>query len=88
MSQLNPQLVSFVRRGTLCFVAMALCGTLLPGLASAQNTNTSYPSGPVTLLVPFTTGTGADLLALLLGPRLADKWKVSVVTDNKPGASA
>jgi len=39
------------------------------------------------LSVPFTTGTGADLLARLLGPKLADQWKVSVVTDNKAGAS-
>ena len=60
------------------------------GVAHAQNSpaaNSAYPAAPVTLLVPFTTGTGADLLARLLGPKLADKWKVSVVTDNKAGAS-
>ena len=60
------------------------------GVANAQNSpaaNSAYPAAPVTLLVPFTTGTGADLLARLLGPKLADKWKVSVVTDNKAGAS-
>jgi tripartite-type tricarboxylate transporter receptor subunit TctC len=87
MSHLNAQPVSFARRGTLCFAAMALCSTLWSSQASAQNTHATYPSGPVTLLVPFTTGTGADLLARLLGPKLADKWKVSVVTDNKAGAS-
>jgi tripartite-type tricarboxylate transporter receptor subunit TctC len=47
----------------------------------------SYPASTVTLVVPFTTGTGADLLARLLGPKLADRWKVAVVTDNKAGAS-
>lgn len=47
----------------------------------------SYPASNVTLVVPFTTGTGADLLARLLGPKLADRWKVAVVTDNKAGAS-
>ena len=62
------------------------------GMANAQTAGASsaanaYPAGPVTLLVPFTTGTGADLMARLLGPKLADKWKVSVVTDNKAGAS-
>jgi len=69
----------------------ALMGFGLMGLqhAAAQNNAATgpYPSGPVTLLVPFTTGTGADLMARLLGPKLADKWKVSVVTDNKAGAS-
>jgi len=69
----------------------ALMGLGLMGLqhAAAQSNAATvpYPSGPVTLLVPFTTGTGADLMARLLGPKLADKWKVSVVTDNKAGAS-
>lgn len=72
-------------------VAGCLAGLSL-GMAHAQSAVGSsvanaYPTGSVTLLVPFTTGTGADLLARLLGPKLADKWKVSVVTDNKAGAS-
>jgi tripartite-type tricarboxylate transporter receptor subunit TctC len=69
---------------------MACWSTFFLGVANAQNSpaaNSAYPAAPVTLLVPFTTGTGADLLARLLGPKLADKWKVSVVTDNKAGAS-
>jgi tripartite-type tricarboxylate transporter receptor subunit TctC len=37
--------------------------------------------------VPYTPGTGADILARLLGPRLAERWKVAVVTENKPGAT-
>jgi tripartite-type tricarboxylate transporter receptor subunit TctC len=47
----------------------------------------AYPPRAVTLLVPFSTGTGADLLARLLGPKLAERWKVTVVTDNRVGAS-
>jgi tripartite-type tricarboxylate transporter receptor subunit TctC len=38
-------------------------------------------------VVPFTTGTGADILARLLGPRLSERWKVAVVTDTKAGAT-
>jgi tripartite-type tricarboxylate transporter receptor subunit TctC len=37
--------------------------------------------------VPYTPGTGADILARLLGPRLAERWKVAVVTENKAGAT-
>jgi tripartite-type tricarboxylate transporter receptor subunit TctC len=81
---------SKIRRQTSWGVA-ALIGLSVMGLqnASAQNNTAAgpYPSGPVTLLVPFTTGTGADLMARLLGPKLAEKWKVPVVTDNKAGAS-
>jgi tripartite-type tricarboxylate transporter receptor subunit TctC len=89
MSQLTNQPSSFTRRRTFCLAALA-CSTFFLCAAHAQNSpaaNSAYPAGPVTLLVPFTTGTGADLLARLLGPKLADKWKVSVVTDNKAGAS-
>jgi tripartite-type tricarboxylate transporter receptor subunit TctC len=37
--------------------------------------------------VPYTPGTGADILARLLGPRLGERWKVAVVTENKAGAT-
>jgi tripartite-type tricarboxylate transporter receptor subunit TctC len=52
-------------------------------LSSAQ----TFPSRPVTLVVPFTTGTGIDILARAIGPRLSERWKQPVVVENKPGAS-
>jgi tripartite-type tricarboxylate transporter receptor subunit TctC len=41
----------------------------------------------VTLVVPFTTGTGIDILARAIGPKLSERWKQPVVVENKPGAS-
>ena len=38
---------------------------------------------PITLVVPYTPGTGADILSRLLGPKMAERWKVPVVTDNR-----
>ena len=46
-----------------------------------------FPSRPVHLIVPYTPGTGADILARVLGPKLGERWKVAVVTENKPGAT-
>jgi tripartite-type tricarboxylate transporter receptor subunit TctC len=46
-----------------------------------------FPSRTVQIVVPFTPGTGADILARLLGPRLAERWKVAVVVDNRAGAT-
>jgi tripartite-type tricarboxylate transporter receptor subunit TctC len=46
-----------------------------------------YPARPVHLVVPYTPGTGADILARVLGPKLGERWKVAVVTENKPGAT-
>ena len=70
------------RRNLMAASVAIMC---LGGAVHAQSP--AYPAAPVTLVVPFTTGTGADLLARLLGPKLADRWKVAVVTDNKAGAS-
>jgi tripartite-type tricarboxylate transporter receptor subunit TctC len=53
------------------------------GIASAQD----FPSRTVHVIVPYTPGTGADILARLLGPRLGERWKVAVVTENKAGAT-
>jgi tripartite-type tricarboxylate transporter receptor subunit TctC len=47
----------------------------------------SFPSRPVTLVVPFTTGTGIDILARVIGPKLSERWKQPVVVENKAGAS-
>lgn len=46
-----------------------------------------YPARPVHLVVPYTPGTGADILARLLGPKLGERWKVAVPAENKPGAT-
>jgi tripartite-type tricarboxylate transporter receptor subunit TctC len=62
----------------------ALFLATLAGVAAAQE---PWPSRPVHVVVPYTPGTGADILARVLGPKLAERWKAAVVTDNKPGAT-
>src|SRR5437868_3934337 len=52
--------------------------------AVAQST---YPNRVVTLVVPTTSGSGADSIGRIIGPRLHERWKQAVVVDNKPGAS-
>src|SRR2546421_3825524 len=47
----------------------------------------SFPSRTVVLVVPFSTGTGIDILARVIGPKLSERWQQPVVVENKPGAS-
>ena len=63
--------------------ALALVLSALSLCACAQ----SFPGRPVTLIVPFTPGTGIDILARAIGPKLSELWKQPVVVDNRPGAS-
>ncbi len=57
-------------------------------LAVAQvGAQEAYPTRAVKIVVPFTPGTGSDILARTLGQKLGDEWKVGVVIENKPGAS-
>jgi tripartite-type tricarboxylate transporter receptor subunit TctC len=53
--------------------------------AAAQAT--TYPNRPIRVIVPYTPGTGIDILARVVGQKLSDKFKVAVVVDNRPGAS-
>jgi len=55
--------------------------------AGARAQDPVFPARAVQLIVPYSTGTTADILARALGPRLSERWKVSVVTDNRPGAT-
>lgn len=41
----------------------------------------------ITIVVPFTPGTGIDILARLLGEQIQRRWEQPVIVENKPGAS-
>ena len=45
-----------------------------------------YPSKPIRAVVPSTAGGVNDVLARLLGTRLAERWKQQVVVELRPGA--
>jgi tripartite-type tricarboxylate transporter receptor subunit TctC len=53
----------------------------------AANGQDVYPNRAVHITVPYTPGTGADILARVLGPRLAERWNAAVVVDNRAGAT-
>lgn len=69
-------------------VAAVACSLSLvsPVLAQAPDA-LNYPTRAVRILVPFSPGGGIDILARTTGDRLADKWKVAVVVENRTGAS-
>ena len=67
------------RRTLWCILALALS----VGSAFAE----SYPSKSIRIIVPFGPGSGSDVIARLFAKYLQERWKQSVVVDNRPGAS-
>jgi tripartite-type tricarboxylate transporter receptor subunit TctC len=66
-----------------CGWALLAFALTLPGFARSQH----YPTRPIRLVVPYTPGTGIDIIARTVGPRLSDRWGQPIVVENRPGAS-
>ena len=67
-------------------VAWAQPGVAPAGSPGFSGTGVS-PGNVLRLIVPFTPGTGIDLIARTVGPRLAERLGRPVMVDNRVGAS-
>ncbi len=56
-------------------------------LTAAAAFSQTYPSAPVTLVVPFAAGSGTDAVARIVGKKLSERLKQPVLIDNKAGAN-
>lgn len=65
------------------YVAAAAALMLGHGIATAQ----SYPVKSIRIVVPYPAGGGTDITARPIAARLSEKWGVSIVIDNRGGAT-
>jgi tripartite-type tricarboxylate transporter receptor subunit TctC len=73
------------RRQALRIASFALMGIAAAAAGPAQS-QSAFPTKPLTLIVPYPPGGGTDALARVIGPRLSEVLGQSVVIDNRPGA--
>ncbi len=67
---------------------VALSALLLPlCLAALPVQAQPFPNKPIKIIVPYTPGDGPDVIARLVGEKIAERMGQPVVIDNKPGAS-
>ena len=74
-----------MRRGSVCRSALlAFSAAVALGNATAQ----SYPNKPIRVLVGFPPGGVADVLARIIGPKLADHLGQPLIVENRTGAGS
>ena len=79
-------MLTIIKRGQsthkLNSLILAFCLTFGVSLAYAQ----SYPNRTVKMIVPLTTGSGADIAGRVVAKSLTETWKQPVIIENRPGA--
>ncbi|MFM7000513.1 MAG: tripartite tricarboxylate transporter substrate binding protein [Limnohabitans sp.] len=68
------------------FGVLALSALALSALAPTAMAQATYPSKPITLVVTYPPGGGADAMARLIAPQMGKALGQAIVIDNKPGA--
>ncbi|RPI43808.1 MAG: tripartite tricarboxylate transporter substrate binding protein [Betaproteobacteria bacterium] len=69
-----------------CLRALSLA-LLVAAATPTSAQEQSYPNKPIRFVVPYPPGGSTDPMARLAGAKLAERWGVSVVVDNRPGGN-
>ena len=72
-----------MRASIVCVILMnALCATH----AAGQGAGAAFPSKPIRIIVPFSPGGPADMIARPIAQGLTESWGQQIVIDNRAGA--
>ena len=71
----------------LAFVAALGVGTLDVGAQEPSTQAASYPVRPIRMLIGFSPGSSLEVVARIVGDKLAAKWGQPVVVESRPGAA-
>ena len=71
------------------WIHILVAGSLsLVGISVSSESNAqAYPNKPITFIVPFGAGSATDTITRVLGQKLSEVLKQSVVVENRPGAN-
>ena len=71
----------------LTLTTWALAALAISAVAPHVMAQGAFPNKPITLVVTYPPGGGADAMARLIAPKMGEALGQSVVIENKPGAS-
>ena len=61
---------------------------MVVGFSLSQAANSSYPERPVKLIIPYAAGGPTDVLGRIVGQKMGELLKQTVVIENRPGSGA
>src|SRR6202049_3265872 len=70
----------------IVLAAAAVAGLTVNGLTADMASAQTYPSRPIRMLVGFSPGGPADVMARLVGQRMSVSLGQPIVVENRPGA--
>ena len=65
---------------------IGFAAALMLAAADAASAQSSFPSKPVKIFVPYAAGGAVDILTRTLGDVVSKQWGQSVIVENRPGA--
>ncbi len=68
--------------------ACAICALTLVVSVNAASTADTYPSKPITMIVPYPPGGATDTVARIVSNKLSKAFGQPVIVENKPGVGA
>ncbi|WP_132252194.1 tripartite tricarboxylate transporter substrate binding protein [Methylobacterium segetis] len=74
------------RRGFLGLTLAGACLAALPFTAGAARAQATFPTRPITLIVPFAAGGSTDVVARLVAQKMSESLGQQVVVENVVGA--
>ena len=81
------QFCSVLIRRAKFSIALLLGGVIALGVAAPGAHAQGISNKNITIMVPFSAGSGLDTMARLVGDELSKMWNQTVVIQNRPGAS-
>ena len=72
----------------LRYLTMLLLGLFAALSWPAASFSQPYPSRPITMMVPYSAGSGVDILGRILATNLSSRLGQPMIVDNKPGAGS
>src|ERR1700757_3489006 len=80
-SKKTGEKTSVIMRRTIALAFISCICFSAPAFAQA-----TYPSRPITIIVPYPPGGNLDVITRLISPSMSQSLGQTIVVDNKPGA--